>query len=203
MEQQSPLVAITNFNVTLVMPDQAVNPAADALFGALLNGGELKFSASNERPKLTPPAIGEYWPGQGGIYAGIRQYAEGLCHVIFAARDAGKHAYGEHGTEVEATSRTDGHQNTLVLAGRNGSHPAAGAAFGFTCDGHSDFYLPAIAELSHAWANIPEHFEPDWYWSSSQRSATNAFTMHFGAGYQDYYGKDYELRVRPVRRFIQ
>lgn len=152
---------------------------------------------------LTPPAIGEYWPGQGGIYAGIRQYPEGLYHVIFAAQDVGRHAYGEHGTEVEATSRTDGHQNTLVLAGRNGSHPAAGAAFGFTCDGHSDFYLPAIAELSHAWANIPEHFETGWYWSSSQRSAYDAFGMTFGDGCQHDYGKDIELRVRPVRRFLQ
>lgn len=193
---------IGTINVTLAMPP-AVSPAASALFGALLSAAKEPAQAQTAAPKLTPPAIGEYWPGQGGIYAGIRQYAEGLCHVIFATQDVGKHAYGEHGTEVEATSRTDGRQNTLVLTGRNGSHPAAGTAFGFTCDGHSDFYLPAIAELSHAWANIPEHFEPDWYWSSSQRSADYAFSMGFADGFQGNAGKYGELRVRPVRRFLQ
>ncbi|QVL20172.1 DUF1566 domain-containing protein [Pseudomonas qingdaonensis] len=198
--EHAPLIG--TINVTLAMPP-AVSPAASALFGALLSAAKEPAQAQAAAPKLTPPAIGEYWPGQGGIYAGIRQYAEGLCHVIFAAQDVGKHAYGEHGTEVEATSRTDGRQNTLVLTGRNGSHPAAGAAFGFTCDGHSDFYLPAIAELSHAWANIPEHFETEWYWSSSQRSASSAFNVDFADGYQGFNVKDDELRVRPVRRFLQ
>ncbi|WP_440466924.1 DUF1566 domain-containing protein [Pseudomonas sp. YH-1] len=44
-----------------------------------------------------------------------------------------------------------------------------------------------------------EAFRPEWYWSSSQRSAGTAFGMYFNAGYQDYYGKYLELRVRPVR----
>lgn len=192
--EHAPLIGTININVSLPVPDLAQETIAD--FAAAL-------AAQPAVSKLTPPAIGEYWPGQGGIYAGIRQYPEGLCHVIFAAQDAGRHAYGEHGTEVEATSRTDGRQNTLVLTGLNGSHPAAGAAFGFTCDGHSDFYLPSIAELNHAWASIPEHFEPEWYWSSSQRSANYAFFMFFGGGTQDYNVKDGELRVRPVRRFLQ
>jgi len=45
----------------------------------------------------------------------------------------------------------------------------------------------------------PEAFQDTWYWSSSQRSAGNAFGMDFGGGYQDNYGKIHELRVRPVR----
>lgn len=44
-----------------------------------------------------------------------------------------------------------------------------------------------------------EAFRDTWYWSSSQRSAYNAFFMHFGDGYQYYGGKYDELRVRPVR----
>ena len=47
-----------------------------------------------------------------------------------------------------------------------------------------------------------EAFRDTWYWSSSQRSATSAFGMHFDAGYQDSLDKSYELRVRPVRRFF-
>ncbi|TWS04146.1 DUF1566 domain-containing protein [Pseudomonas extremaustralis] len=149
---------------------------------------------------LTPPAIGEYWIGQGGIYAGRREYPEGLCYVIFAAADVGKHAYGEHGTEVEAISRHDGRENTAILVNRDGSHPAADAAYAYTCDGHNDFSLPSIGELNHAWQFIHESFEKDWYISSTQRSAYYAFGMVFGDGIQGYYGKNCERRVRPVRR---
>ena len=38
-----------------------------------------------------------------------------------------------------------------------------------------------------------------WYWSSSQRSAYNAFIMTFDDGFQYHYVKYGELRVRPVR----
>lgn len=44
-----------------------------------------------------------------------------------------------------------------------------------------------------------EAFQPTWYWSSSQRSANIAFVMTFDDGYQTISGKDYALRVRPVR----
>lgn len=149
---------------------------------------------------LTPPALGEYWPGQGGIYGGIRLYPEGLCHVIFAATDLGNFAYGEYGTEVEATSRHDGRENTAILVNRDGSHPAADAAYAYTCDGHNDFCLPSIGELNHAWQYIPDSFEKDWYVSSTQRSADYAFFMAFDDGLQGNYDKVNELRVRPVRR---
>ena len=51
-------------------------------------------------------------------------------------------------------------------------------------DGLTDFYLPSIGELSHGWQFIPEHFKRDWHWSSTQRSASHAFTMSFDGGYQ-------------------
>ena len=44
-----------------------------------------------------------------------------------------------------------------------------------------------------------EAFRDTWYWSSSQRSAHDAFLMHFDDGFQLNYAKSDELRVRPVR----
>lgn len=44
-----------------------------------------------------------------------------------------------------------------------------------------------------------EAFRDTWYWSSTQRSANFAFFMGFDVGSQSSYGKDGELRVRPVR----
>ena len=44
-----------------------------------------------------------------------------------------------------------------------------------------------------------EAFRDTWYWSSSQRSANDAFYMYFDAGIQTSLGETSELRVRPVR----
>lgn len=44
-----------------------------------------------------------------------------------------------------------------------------------------------------------EAFEADWYWSSTQSSASFAFVQLFSYGTQDYGFKDLELFVRPVR----
>ncbi|USW94223.1 DUF1566 domain-containing protein [Pseudomonas proteolytica] len=44
-----------------------------------------------------------------------------------------------------------------------------------------------------------EAFRDTWYWSSSQRSAYTAFTMHFADGGQLDDDKGVELRVHPVR----
>ncbi|MCQ1993684.1 DUF1566 domain-containing protein [Pseudomonas sp. Eb3] len=159
----------------------------------------------NAEQKLTPPAIGEIWPGQGGIYGGIRQYPEGLCHIIFAAEDVpGRHAYGGYGVNVEAVSRTDGRANTEALVGHEGKHPAAIAAVGYAADGHTDFYLPSIGELHHGWQFLPDSFAIDWhYWSSSQRSANDAYFMGFEVGWLSSSHKGLECLVRPVRRFLQ
>jgi hypothetical protein len=47
-----------------------------------------------------------------------------------------------------------------------------------------------------------EAFRDTWYWSSSQRSAYDAFSMGFDDGGQGDNDKDNELRVRPVRSEI-
>lgn len=159
----------------------------------------------NAQAQLTPPAIGQIWPGQGGIYAGIRQYPEGLCHIIFATEDLpGRYEFGDYGTSVDANSRTDGRANTEILLARDGKHPAAIAAAAYTDDGHTDFYLPSIGEVHHAWQFAPESFSTDWYyWSSSQSSAYSAYYLAFEVGWLGNGDKYGERLVRPVRRFLQ
>ena len=155
----------------------------------------------------TVPALGEYWPGQGGINGGL-VVARGdvpAHYLIFSAKDAGSFEWGGRGIEVKGLSKTDGYTNTQVLIGNDDekAYPAADACAEYQADGHHDFYLPAAAELYQGWLNCPEAFAQDcYYWSSSQRSANTAFTMYFGDGYQYYDAKVFELRVRPVRRFF-
>ena len=198
---KAPLINIRNLHISVstFLPEQLATGVSFLEPGTFVPAAP----ATPARDALTPPALGEYWPGQGGIYAGVRQYPEGLCHVIFAATDVGKHAYGEHGTDVEAINRHDGRENTAILINREGSHPAADAASAYTRDGHSDFYLPSIGELNHAWQYIPESFEGDWYISSTQRSANFAYLMDFEDGWLDDYGKFTERLARPVRRILR
>ncbi|MGN8346319.1 DUF1566 domain-containing protein [Pseudomonas sp. SMV71] len=147
------------------------------------------------------PALGEYWPGQGGINGGFVAERDGVPahYLIFAASDVGEHAWGRYREESEATSKWDGKANTDALIAVGG-HPAAEACRAYTADGHSDFDLPAAAQLYQAWVN--DLITEGYYWSSSQRSAYYAFIMSFADGLQNLTGKYDELRVRPVRRFF-
>lgn len=151
------------------------------------------------------PNIGEYWPGQGGIYGGDMPARDGepAYSLIFAAKDIGDHKWGGYNEQSKATSKRDGLANTKAMLAE-GSRPAAEAASKYTADGHADFYLPAAAELYQAWVDAPESFDTStYYWSSSQRSAYGAFYTDFVDGNQDISDKYVELRVRPVRRFIR
>ena len=197
---KAPLLNIRTLNLTVNIleaeaPAVTILPSVKDQFTDALK----KFAPDS----LTPPAIGDYWPGQGGLYGGLRHYPEGLCHIIFAANDVGRHSYGEHGTSVEATSNIDGCENTAILVKRDGSHPAADAAHAYTCDGHNDFYLPSSGELHHGYLYLPESFEKDWYISSTQRSAYRAYTMDFVDGWLGNGVKDNERLARPVRRILQ
>lgn len=60
--------------------------------------------------------------------------------------------------------------------------------------------LPAQTTLPAFQDDGAEAFSGSWYWSSTQRSANNAFFLTFVDGFQDTYVKFSELRVRPVRR---
>lgn len=149
------------------------------------------------------PAVGEYWPGQGGINGGwVAAHGDVPAHyLIWATDDVGGHEWGGRGKESVATSKRDGLANTAALCNSEDKHPAANACAEYQADGHHDYYLPAAAELYHGWLNVPGIFNKDrWYWSSSQRSAYSAFYMVFVGGTQDYDDKDFECLVRPVRR---
>ena len=149
----------------------------------------------------TAPAIGDYWPGQGGINAGyVAARGDVPAHyLILGDKDLGEFKWGRYQEESTAISKWDGDSNTqaLVVAG---GHPAAEAANSYQADGHADFYLPAATELYQAWSY--DLIAKGAYWSSSQRSAYCAFSMDFVGGSQHYHDEYYELRVRPVRRLF-
>ncbi|MCJ8207696.1 DUF1566 domain-containing protein [Pseudomonas sp. RGM2987] len=191
------LTTYTRGDLMISSPDEAV----------VLKLASLAMDVSSAPTSISAPAIGEYWKGQGGVYAGVMRGESGQpdYHLIVPTSQAvlgQKLAYGGYEVdETEASSRRDGLANTLHLVeGSAEEHPAAQWCDGLTIEGHSDLYLPAISELALCMANVPELFEKEWHWSSSQRSAYDAFFMSFDDGNQSSYGKSNEFRVRPVRR---
>ena len=70
-------------------------------------------------------------------------------------------------------------------------------------NGYNDWYLPSKEELNQLYLNRSAvgGFASGVYWSSTEVSANNAWSQHFGNGNQIDYSKDVEWRVRPVRAF--
>jgi len=68
-----------------------------------------------------------------------------------------------------------------------------------------DWWLPSAGELMLMYANLLQagvgDFPGSAYWTSSERSASNAWAEDFVFGYEDYNAKGTNGRVRPVRGF--
>ena len=62
--------------------------------------------------------------------------------------------------------------------------------------------LLSRAELVTAYETMPEEFQKDWYWSSTQHVSDSAYAwyQYFYDGGQLYYGTRNKLRARAVRR---
>lgn len=150
----------------------------------------------------TPPAIGEYWPGQGGHYICTLPAIQHLParHLIAAAQEFEDITYGPYTEVPGAGSRIDGAANTAALLASGEAHPAAQKASGHTADGHSDFFLPAQLDLFMASLYAPQLFnKDDWYWTSTQLSRDYAIVQGFEYGLSFWFSKGNEYRVRAVR----
>lgn len=176
---------------------------------ALINGvsadekAALHVPTTTESCTHTPPAIGQYWLGQGGYYAGIVRDGDHQWHVIAADKTLG-HIESEWGTYGETItgefSRRDGQHNTALILAAEPDNKIASHFTALLIDGHKDFYWPSQFEQNLCCINLPEHFTPEWHWSSTQRSAHYAWFQGFGDGYQYFDGKDSSLAARAVRR---
>lgn len=152
--------------------------------------------------KLTPPPVGEPWPTQGGIYAGIiRDVKTGNRWHLIMAEGQAKLPWGGYGEiSANAADFTDGAANTKALLEDEHDHPAAKWAASISIDGHEDFYLPAQKELNLLYINLQDKCKETYHWSSTQCSSSDAWCQDFEDGSQDTYYKGVEFAVRAVRR---
>ena len=149
------------------------------------------------------PQIGDYWPGQGGFYAGDMRGDDGTVYGLIVSdcgdvKDAGNAKWAPDGERN--LSQWDGLDNTRRLINEC---PAAKLATSHAADEHKDFYLPARRELQLACATVPHLFgSENWYWSSTHYGQSTAWAVDFEYGYTRCNFRYNEFRVRPVRRFI-
>ncbi|WP_336235713.1 DUF1566 domain-containing protein [Achromobacter dolens] len=170
---------------------------ASTLLGALSS-----YLASRPGQPVHQAKIGEYLPGQGGIYAGDILGDDGIVYGLVASSEDldGTYAWGPEYGERTASS-WDGLVNTIALLGRDETLPAASAAKAYSADGHADFYLPAKRELQIIAANLPHLFQPTPYWTSTPYGSYYAWAVYFESGGVITWSRSGVFRVRPVRRF--
>lgn len=132
-----------------------------------------------------PVRIGEVWTGEGGIYAGIMRGREGSpdYHLIV-------------GPEIDESIWNNADDDIWRSAQTKADELCQ--------DGHKDFTLPFRAEQALLFANVPELFKKEHYWSREQHAehADYAWCQHFGNVIQDYGYKSNNIRARAVRRLI-
>jgi hypothetical protein len=156
-----------------------------------------------------PVRIGEYWAEEGGVLAGMMRGEDGkpdyfLIVPTDPAAEVESITWGGKGeNEENACSEFDGMANTVALTEHSKTeHPAAKWAYELTIGRFDDFYLPGRRELALMYANVPELFKKEWYWSSTQYREAFAWIQHFDSGDQDGYWKHNYDRARAVRRLL-
>ena len=193
--QANQLTTYTRGDLMISSPDEAV----------VLKLATLAITTAPSIAASGIPAIGEYWPGEGGVNGGLFPGGEKPYYLIVpTGSDAeATHEWGGYGEELgSAKSPWDGHANTAYLASSNREHdhPAAQFCAAFERDGHKDFYLMARREASFLEITVPDVFTQAYHWTSTQRSAYGAFSVAFEDGWLDCGGKSSGRLARPVRR---
>lgn len=189
------LTTYTRGDLVISSPDQAV----------VLKLASLAIAAQPAISASGIPAIGEYWPGEGGVNGGLFPGGDTPYYLIVptGADAESTLEWGGYCQELDgAKSPWDGQANTAYLAGSNREHdhPAAQFCAAFERDGHKDFYLMARREASFLEIMVPQVFKQAYHWTSSQRSAYRAYGMDFEDGWLGTSGKNGERLARPVRR---
>ena len=205
------MIHIENISIHIHPAPQPSLPSfGAALLHAIMEKGVENESGTAAEPQqgipADRPAIGQYWPGQGGIYAGDFLGGDGFVYGLIVAdcgtvQDIGKAPWGQN--RSLALSDWDGLRNTTVLIA--GDHPAAKLAAKYTNDGCTDFYLPSRREMLLASANLHDLFgKESWYWTSTpyKGGESNAWAVDFEYCDTSNSSRLFEFRVRPFRRFV-
>jgi len=152
--------------------DFELTPRSRAIMDAFYKSLDQRFLDPSV-PATSTPSIGEIWPEQGGIYAGVSRGEDG-------APDA-------HLVLLEAVPEQD-------LNWADALKWADGLGNGAR--------LPTRFEAALLYANLHDKLDTErWHWTGTQSSASSAWIQYFSYGIQSDGSKSSEARARAVRRF--
>ena len=135
----------------------------------------------------------------------------GYAYISAAADQATDAPWGCQGTNISGTLNAvgTGSANTaLIVAGCATSGISARICDELTLNGYSDWFLPSLDELAQMYTKLAAdglgNFANHTYWSSTQQSATQAYTIDMNNGNQGTHAKDNTSNryTRAMRRFL-
>jgi hypothetical protein len=161
------------------------------------------MNAVVDSPAIVIPEVAGT-PFGGGRY--VARYFIGARPfvLIVSPKDEGEIASTKWGSTKKniagADSYSDGLANTIAMA-EAGSELGKWAC-GLRIDGHDDWHVPSRLQALILFGEVPDQFERDWYWTSSQvkGNAQYAWFQYVVSGHQHDGRKSYALRARAVRR---
>ena len=141
------------------------------------------------------------------FHGGIVFYTDGTGHGLIAPQtdQSTSVQWGCYGTSIPgAVSLTDGNANTTAIYNNCADRPiAASICYDLTLNGYNDWFLPAKDQLNYLYQQcaLVGGFANNYYWSSSEYNADNAWEQSFLNGNQGNASKNNNYYVRCVRSF--
>ena len=199
--------------------------AGDKLFGSDSNGDQKQFDMTSVSSNVFQYEIGEYVEDEGGVI--FHRYLDGNTENYLVV-DTNNLSTSSAWSNVASTligstaqSTWDGLSNSNAIVGQSGfTSGAAKLCLDSTNNSQTDWYLPAIDELSLLWQNRfnvnrtlsgnsslgvivgAVNIGYNTYWSSTEDNANSAWTYGFSNGFPNSgASKGNSNYVRAVRKF--
>jgi TolB-like protein len=164
------------------------------------------------QPSAPTYKVGDRGPAGGWIFYDKGSFSDGWRYLEAAPAGTEFTAlWGAYGQDVTGTDAAvgSGKRNTQTLVEYlrriRESGRAAQLCDELAAGGYYDWFLPSKDELNLMYQNLKQRgiggFSNDWYWSSSQNWANNAWAHRFSDDKQDDYYKGLGYKVRAARSF--
>jgi hypothetical protein len=175
-----------------------------------ITNGTYLWNTSNILPPAPTPAIGDFHQGGVVFWIDPNDVYQGLACSMY---NLGDEQWGCPGVSISTQNNIgSGAVNTLnILNGCSNTSTAAGYCDSYISYGYSDWFLPSQDELNEMFNNkssIENNIGASplggqWYYTSSQLSATDAWIQHFTAplGHQSNRHKSTNGNIRAIRSF--